>query len=181
MDRLGIAYEAVAPGVDEEPYKQRGLTPVAMVTALARAKAHAVADQYEDAVIIGSDQCAEIDGHILDKPQTEARAVAQLEMLAGRTHRLLTGVCVLDTKTSQVDLRVDEHHLAMRALTTEQLRAYVAYDRPLECAGSYKIESLGVALFESVKGEDGSAIVGLPMMYIARTLAALGVDVFSPR
>ena len=170
LERLGLPFETAAPGVDEDAYKARGLAPQALVLELARAKALAVARD-TDAIVIGSDQVAEIDGLVLGKPGTPERAVQQLQRLAGRTHHLWTGVCVVDGRSGRQVEHVDLHRLTMRALTAAQLAAYVAQDDPVDCAGAYKIDR--------VEGDDATAIVGLPLMFVARALAELGVDVFA--
>lgn len=178
LDRLGVAFTAVAPGVDETPLQSSGLAPRAMVQALALEKAQAVAAHHPNAIVIGSDQCAALGALVLGKPGTEARAVAQLEQLSGQTHDLWTAVCVLAPGGQRYET-VDHHALTMRALGRAQLEAYVARDQPLDCAGAYKIEGIGVALFERVTGQDSTAIVGLPLMWLSATLAALGVDVLT--
>lgn len=172
LDRLGLEYDVVAPGVDESLAKAEGLDPEVLVRRLAREKAEAVHARRADAIVIGSDQCAAIDGRILDKPGTAERAVDQLALLSGRTHRLLTAVHVIGPR---VHVHLDEHRLTMRALERAEIERYVARDAPLDCAGAYKIESLGVSLFERVEGEDATAIVGLPLIALCRILRAAGV------
>lgn len=178
LERLGVDFEALAPNVDEEVVKAAGVSAETLVTTLARAKAEAVGSRVSDAVVIGSDQCAEFRGELLGKPHTRDRAIEQLLSMSGATHTLWTGVAVLDTRSGECLLDVDRHDLTMRALTRSQIEHYVDRDQPLDCAGSYKIEESGIALFESVEGRDFTAIVGLPLTVVARRLAAHGVDVF---
>ncbi len=173
LGRLRVPFEAIAPGVEETPLPEE--TPEALVRRLSAVKARAVFERHPGAVVIGSDQVAELDGEVLGKPGTQARAVEQLARLAGRTHRLLTGLCVLAPGSETID--VDVHLLTMRALSQEQLARYAALDDPIDCAGAYKIESLGAALFAKVEGEDPTAIEGLPLMRLASRLAAVGLDV----
>lgn len=180
LERLGVPFEAVAPEVDEAPWQRKGLAPDAMVATLARAKAEAVAATRPDAIVIGSDQCAAFEGATLGKPGTAARAESQLASLQGRVHDLWTAVCVIGPGGRR-DETVDLHRMTMRSLTGEQIASYVAREQPLDCAGAYKIEGLGVALFDRVDGADSTAIVGLPLMWVARTLAAHGVDVLAAR
>jgi septum formation protein len=177
LARLGLPFHTADPSVDESPFKQRGLPPDQLVAELSRAKARACAAAWPNAVLIGADQCAELDGEILGKPGSVSRAVAQLRRARGRTHRLLTGVCVLDATTSAEMVHVDEHRLTMRALTDAQIRDYVEADQPLDCAGAYKIEALGIALFERIEGCDASAITGLPLMMLTTMLMRVGIDV----
>jgi septum formation protein len=177
---LGLPFDAVAPDLDEQPWHDLGLAPHELVTRLALAKAEAVADRYPDAWVIGGDQIAEIDGDVLNKPGTAERAVRQLARLQGRTHRLCTGLAVVRrvAGVAIVDLQVTE--LTMRVLTEAQLHRYVELDDPVHCAGSYKFESLGAALFERVRGDDPTAIVGLPLLRLTALLSASGFEVLAP-
>ena len=178
LARLGLPFESLAPPFDEEAEKARlaGLDEEALSLALARGKAVSVARVRPEAIVIGSDQIAVIDGERLDKPGSVERACAQLARLAGRTHRLVTSTVVVHEAAGVVLEHVDVHSLAMRALTAAQIAGYVSRDRPLDCAGSYKSESLGIALFERIEGEDATAVVGLPLTAVTRMLASLGVD-----
>ncbi len=179
LERLRIPFEAVDPEVDETPLQQRGLPPKDLVRTLAQTKARAAATRYSHAIILGGDQCATIDGIVLGKPGSIDRAVEQLEELAGRTHQLVTALCVIDTTSGHEDTIVDVHDMTLRPLSRPQIRRYVEVDCPVDCAGSYKLESLGVALFEEVSGRDPTAIVGVPLMRLASMLARVGFDVFT--
>lgn len=176
MARLAAPFVAVDSGLDEAPFKTLGLPPAELVCKLAEAKARAVRQSYPQALIIGSDQCAEIDGQILGKPGSVEANVEQLAMLAGRAHRLLTGLCVLDASSGNCQIHLDVHVLHMRPLTREQIQRYVDRDRPLDCAGGYRIETSGMALFERVEGQDTTAVIGLPMMQLVTTLLKMGFD-----
>ncbi len=180
LTRLGLPFEAIAPGVDESEAKGWGLGPRDLALELAGQKARAVAARNPDAVVIGSDQVGDLDGELLDKPGTDARACAQLASMQGRTHRLWTAVYVVGPAGAEARW-VDETRLTMRALTAEQIAAYVAADQPLDCCGSFRIESLGVALFSKVEGADPTAIEGLPLMRLTTELAAFGLDPFATR
>ena len=122
-----------------------------------------------------------LDGEVLGKPGTEERAVAQLERMSGRSHRLLTAVAVHDTRSGETRVDLDVHTLTMRSLTRAQLEAYVRADRPLGCAGAYMLERRGIALFESIVADpalaDDTAIIGLPMMRTLRLLRGFGMEV----
>jgi MAF protein len=179
LEQLRVAFRAVDPQLDERPFKQAGHASRQLVCTIAEAKARAVAAQFPTAIIIAADQCATIDGDILGKPGSVERAQSQLRRLAGRSHELITGLCVLDATTGRLVTHVDKHVLTMRALTQEQIRRYVEIDEPLGCAGAYKIESVGIALFSRVEGSDPSAIVGMPLMRLAAILQELGVDVLT--
>ena len=179
LERLGVPFEVVDPAVDEDAL--RHLPPEEMVRALAIAKAQATTGL--DGLVIGSDQAVDLGGEVLGKPGTPERAVDQLLKMQGRSHRLLTGVAVHDTRSGRTEVDLDVHVLTMRPLGREALEAYVAYDQPLGCAGSYKLESRGVALFESIQADpdlaDDTAIVGLPLLKTLRLLRNFGWDLWS--
>ena len=175
LERFGIPFDVRGPdGVDERSVE---LPARELVTTLARMKAEAVASLEANAVIIGSDQVAVLDGDILTKPGTSERACAQLQRLAGRTHELLTAVCVIDTATGEHQGHVDVHRIRLRALTEADIQSYVAQERPLDCAGSYKVEGLGISLMDEISGVDFTAIVGLPLIALRRMLHNAGVSV----
>jgi septum formation protein len=151
-----------------------------VAAALALGKAQSLADSYPDALILGADQMAELDGERLHKPGTAEAAAAQLRRLAGRTHRLITAVTLLRGVDGRAETIVDVHELTMRPLSQRAIEAYVARDAPLDCAGSYRIEALGIALFERVSGADFTAIVGLPLTAVVTLLERFGVSVLEP-
>jgi septum formation protein len=177
LQRLGIPFEVMKPPFDEEAAKPAlaHLDVESLSLALARGKTLSVSKLDPEAVVIGSDQIATIDGERLDKPGTHERACAQLKRLRGRSHRLVTALVI--ARGDQVIEHVDAHTLFMRDLSDAQIEDYVRRDKPLDCAGSYKIESLGVALLERVVGEDASAIEGLPLMTLISILERFGVRV----
>lgn len=170
LERAGLgAVTCVAPRCDEEV--DAGAEPVEIVQSLAERKARSVASAHPEALIIGADQVVELDGVVLGKPGTAERALEQLFSLAGREHRLLTGICVYEPRTDRCEVGLDVHRMHMWPLDQERLRRYIAHDRPLDCAGSYRVESAGVALFQAMSGEDYTAIVGLPLCQLAALLA----------
>lgn len=174
LERLGVPFRAVAPAVDERAVE---LPPRALAQRLSYLKAEAAVSVAPDALIIGSDQVACLDGEVLHKPGTPERARAQLAALAGRTHELITGVCVLDAASGERREHLDVHRITLRALDPAEIADYVARDEPLDCAGSYKIEGLGIALMARIDGDDFTAITGLPLMAVARMLSELGCPV----
>ena len=180
LAKLGRTFEVVPPEVDEGPLQASGLSPSELVRALALAKAQAVGERFPEALVIGSDQCAAHAGRVLGKPGSPEAAVEQLVALSGQTHRLFTAVALGDAASGEWQVAVDEHRLTMRSLTERQIRAYVAADRPTQCAGSYKIESRGIGLFERIEGDDFTAIIGLPLLALSRMLIARGVAVPGP-
>ena len=179
VTRLQLPIEAMASPYDEEPVKlaHAHLPLTELVVMLACGKARALAAEHPDALVIGSDQMGDLDGHRLGKPHTFEAACAQLERLQGRAHRLLTAVCVRHGATGREEVALDVHTLVMRPLTRGQIERYVKADGPLDCAGSYRVESLGVALFERITGDDFTAVIGMPLTKTVALLARLGADV----
>jgi septum formation protein len=175
LRRLLPDFECVAPGVDESALRQAGDVPAELAARLASAKAAAVAALRPDAIVIGSDQVATVDGNVLGKPGSTTRAIEQLQSLSGRVHQLHTAVSVQVRGTRRDFLNTTD--LQMRSLTSDEIHRYVARDQPLDCAGSYRIESLGIALFDAIRTDDFTAIIGLPLRALAAVLRELGVAV----
>lgn len=173
LRRLGLDFEARAPLCDEDALKRAGEEPAAQAQRLALAKAESLAATIPDAFILGGDQLVELDGEVLGKPHTVERALAQLRRMRGRTHRLLTAFTLVCPDGVRIT-HLDTHQMTLRALRDDELERYVARDQPLDCAGSYKIEALGISLCERIEGEDFSAIMGLPLMALARVLRERG-------
>ncbi len=172
LARLGIPFRWVAPRFDEAALSRDGKTPRAIAEALAEGKAASIAVTERDATVIGCDQLVALEGRILGKPGSLDRAVEQLQALAGRTHELITALVVLHGAQSFRHTNVTR--LRMRPLTDQEIARYVEHDRPVDCAGSYKLEQRGIVLFESVDTEDQSAITGLPLIRLTSILRALG-------
>ncbi|MCG5500562.1 Maf family protein [Ectothiorhodospira lacustris] len=175
LERLGLAFATCAPDVDETPRSRE--SPEAMVARLARAKAEAVRDRFPDALIIGSDQCAELDGRILGKPGGHDRAVAQLSAASGRSVAFHTGLCLLDAGSGERQEAVVPFRVHFRALSRGEIEDYVRREKPYGCAGSFKSEGLGIALFERLEGDDPTALIGLPLIRLCRMLARAGIPV----
>jgi septum formation protein len=173
LERLGLPFEISRPPYEEQ--HDLPLPPEELVLHLAREKARSLAPQFPDALLLAADQVAELDGRVLTKPGDAARAVEQLGLLAGRTHRLLTGVCVLEARSGRLEEALDVQRMCMRPLSEERLRAYVDLDRPFDCAGSYRVEGPGIALFERMQGDDFTGIIGLPLTRVVELLARFGV------
>lgn len=170
LARLGIPFDAAAPGTDET--RQPGEEPRAMVARLACAKAAVIAEQHPDAAVIGSDQCAVLKGLVLGKPGSVDRAVSQLEAASGQKVRFLTAVAV--QRGTQVHELVDETVVTFRRLDRAEIERYVERELPLDCAGSFKSEGLGITLFERIENEDPSALMGLPLIGLCRLLREAG-------
>lgn len=173
LQRLGLPFTVAAPDVDEAPLP--GETPRALALRLALAKAHAVAAQHPDAVVIGSDQVADLHGQPLGKPGTHERASAQLQRMSGETVIFQTAVAVVCAATGfeQVDLAPVE--VRFRTLTGDEIERYLHAEQPYDCAGSAKSEGLGISLLDAILSDDPTALVGLPLIRTCRMLRAAGL------
>ena len=172
LDRLLDDYEAVDPGVDESNVDD--LAPKNFVRQLARRKAEAVAVNAREALVIGADQLAVLDGTALGKPGDHARAVEQLLAASGKTVTFLTAVCILDSLARTRYEHTDETVVTFRDFDRRLADAYLRHDEPYDCAGSFKLEGAGFVLFDSVRTDDPTALIGLPMIWLAGRLLDLG-------
>ena len=172
LQRLGLPFTVAAPDVDETPLQ--GEAPRALALRLALAKAHAVAAQHPDAVVIGSDQVADLHGQPLGKPGTHERASAQLQRMSGETVIFQTAVAVVCAATGfeQVDLAPVE--VRFRTLTGDEIERYLHAEQPYDCAGSAKSEGLGISLLDAILSDDPTALVGLPLIALSGMLRAAG-------
>lgn len=176
LETLGLPFRALQPLCDEEALKNKNshLAPEALVQMLSLEKAKSLRAQHPEAFIIGGDQACLFEGELLHKPRTNERALAQLQRMQGQTHALLTGVTVIaPTGKEYIDLIPTQ--LKMRKLSPEAIERYVQFDQPLMSAGAYKIESQGLALFESIQTSDFTSIVGLPLLSVVKFLTLEGV------
>jgi MAF protein len=146
---------------------------------MALGKARSLVERYPGALILGSDQVAWCEDRILRKPGTKEKAVKQLMALSGKEHRLVTAVALVDARNGKEWKQVVTNRMRIRKLTRRAARNYVDRDNPVDCAASYKIESLGVALFEFMRGDDPSAIEGLPLIKVSKLLRQAGLEVLS--
>jgi MAF protein len=178
LEDLGIQCQNDAPDIDESPVP--GEAPATLVERLAVAKARAVAPRHPQALIIGADQVASIDGHMLGKPGGRAAAIAQLERLSGRQVCFLTGLCLLNTLSGQTQSRCESFWVSFRSLSREHIAAYVEREQPYDCAGGFKSEGLGIALFSRLEGADPNALIGLPLIRLVSMLKHEGIDVLAP-
>ena len=147
-----------------------------MVQRLAIEKARAVAQQYPDALVIGSDQTAVIDNTTIGKPGTGPAAVRQLQHASGRSVDFLTAVCLLSPAATEPLLHLDQTRVHFRTLSLEEIERYITAESPLNCAGSFKSEGLGITLFEKVENDDPTALIGLPLIGLAALLRQAGVS-----
>ena len=175
LERLSVPFEAVAPAVDEESLKDPTWEPRRLAEHLAQAKAESLRQAYPTALLLGADQVAACEGHLLGKPGTVARAIEQLSLLQGRAHQLVTSICLLTPQGAFC--HTDVTTLVMRPLRRDEIERYVEADRPLDSAGAYLLERLGIALFERIESRDFTAIVGLPLIELAAMLRRAGLNV----
>lgn len=174
LGRLGLPFDAAAPEVEESRLPDE--SPEALVLRLSEAKARAVASQFSDALVIGSDQVAVIDGQVLGKPGSRERAIAQLVCASGRRVTFLTGLCLVDAASGRTHRACETFHVHFRTLSAEQVSRYVDREQPFNCAGSFKSEGYGVTLFERLEGDDPSALIGLPLIRLVDLLGREGVE-----
>lgn len=173
LRRLCPEFEQRAPGTDETALPDEA--PQDRALRLAVAKAEAAADGMDNSLVIGSDQVAELDGTLLDKPGTSERARVQLAASSGRAVHFHTALCLLDTRDGRRHTYIDHTRVRFRVLSDEEIARYVEREHPLDCAGSFKCEGLGISLFERIDNEDPSALIGLPLIALARLLREAGV------
>ena len=178
LERLRLPFEVVAPHVDETP--QPGEAPAALAQRLALAKAQAVAALRPDAVVIGSDQVADLDGEPIGKPGTHERAVAQLQRMRGRRITFQTAVAVVRADRAYARVQLAPVGVSFRALGDAEIEHYLRTEQPYDCAGSAKCETLGIALLDAINSDDPTALVGLPLIRTCAMLREAGLDPLAP-
>lgn len=167
-------FQTAAPNVDETP--QPNEQPEQLVERLAIAKAQALAAEYPEHILIGSDQVAVVDGQVLGKPGTTAKAIAQLQSMRGKQVMFLTGLAIFDSAGQRVQSCVEPFEVSFRELTDAEITAYVEREQPLNCAGSFKSEALGISLFASLRGDDPNSLIGLPLIRLLAMLREWGIN-----
>ena len=175
LEKLAIPFEIVAPDVDESRLANE--SPEQLVARLSELKAKAVAKNYADALIIGSDQVAIVDGQIIGKPGTHENAVAQLKRATGKRVSFLTGLCLYNTRSQRTQIDVVPYYVIFRQLNDAQIENYLQKERPYNCAGSFKSEGLGIVLFERLEGDDPNTLMGLPLIKLIKMLESEGFPV----
>lgn len=180
LERLGLSFAKLSPAVNEDELKLNlsHLPPRELALRLAQAKVESVAAENPGAIVIGGDQLVALGEQILGKPLTQANARRQLQLLSGQNHQLITASTLAVAGRPMLS-DVNVSRLQMRKLTAEQIAHYVERDQPLQCAGAYRFESLGIALFSQIEMSDNTAIEGLSLVFVVSALAKLGVDVLS--
>jgi septum formation protein len=179
LERLRLPFETDAPAVDETP--QAGETPAALSERLALAKAREVARRHTDAVVIGSDQVAELDGRPIGKPGSHERAAEQLRAMSGRAVVFHTALAVVRPSTGYEGLRQVAVSVRFRTLSEAEIEAYLRAEQPYDCAGSAKCEGLGIALLEAIESDDPTALIGLPLIATHTLLREAGLDPLAAR
>ena len=174
LARLRLNFDYASPDIDENPLPNE--TPYELVSRLSETKARALANTYPSHLIIGSDQVAVLDGEILGKPHNHERAFQQLKAASGKEVSFKTGLCLLNAATDEQQLYVEEYRVQFRELSDEQINLYLSYEQPFDCAGSFKCEGLGIALFEKLSGDDPNTLIGLPLIRLVDMLRSFGID-----
>lgn len=175
LQKLGLPFTTAKPDTDETPLP--GEQAQQLVTRLAQSKAMACAGEHSEHLIIGSDQVCVIDGAIIGKPHTVENACRQLKAASGKTITFYTGLCLHNAKTGESEVICEPFHVHFRQLTDTEIRHYVEREQPLNCAGSFMCEGLGIALFERLEGRDPNTLVGLPLIALREMLAKQGISV----
>ena len=173
LSRLHLPFSVVSPNIDESI--RVGETPVDTAMRLALEKAQYIALTHPEAIIIGADQVATVDNVQLGKAGNHANALKQLQMMRGKTVLFHSALCVLDARTGQSDVRDVITRATLRDLSDEELSAYLHIEQPYDCAGSAKVEGLGITLLEKVESDDPTALIGLPLIALTEMLRAVGI------
>jgi septum formation protein len=180
LTRLGLTFEWASPDIDESPLLNEGgkanESADALVTRLSLAKAKALAAKYPNHLLIGSDQVAVLGNQIIGKPHTYEQAFTQLRNASGNQVIFKTGLCLLNASSGKSQVLVEEFRVEFRELSDDQIHHYLTYEQPYDCAGSFKCEGLGIALFSKLSGDDPNTLMGLPLIRLVDMLRAEGVD-----
>jgi len=175
LDQIGLNYTSAAP--DFEEIHPDSLSPAGIARQFAESKARSLTNQYPDSLIIGSDQTASLNHQILTKPGSIESACKQLQACAGKEVVFHSGLAVLNTRTNSIQLSVNPTIVKFRPLTPIQIEHYVAAERPLDCCGSFKVEGLGISLFESISSNDPYSLIGLPLIDLISMLKTEGLSI----
>ena len=175
LERLNLVFDVAAPDVDESPRPQEA--PQALALRLACAKAQAVRHAWPDSLIIGSDQVAVVGDTYLDKPGNFDNALAQLSLMRGKAVSFFTALCLLNSRTGQQQTAIVPVTVHMRNFSDRQIERYLHAEQPYDCAGSARIEALGITLVEKMAGDDPNALIGLPLIALCDMLRQEGIEV----
>ncbi|MGE9550407.1 Maf family protein [Erwinia amylovora] len=174
LEKLGLPFITAAPEVDETAQPDENATDLVM--RLAAAKARALADKFPRHCIIGSDQVCVIDGKITGKPHTEEKACEQLSLASGHSVIFYTGLALFDSRNNNMQVICEPYSVDFRQLSAQEIINYVRKEQPLNCAGSFKSEGLGITLFDRLSGRDPNTLVGLPLIALCEMLRVAGSD-----
>lgn len=174
LERLGLPFECAAPAIDETP--QTGESTEQLTQRLALSKAQALASRFPEHLIIGSDQVLMLDGQPVSKPGNHAAATEQLARCSGRTLRFSTGLCLLNSATGDYQLACEPFDVSFRELGSDSIERYLRRERPYDCAGSFKMEGLGITLFHALNGDDPNSLIGLPLIRLCEMLRNEGLQ-----
>lgn len=176
LNKLHLDFQCESPSCDETPASNESAD--ALVTRLAYEKALSCADDpSSERLIIGSDQVCVLNGQIVGKPHTKSVAIEQLNQASGKVVTFYTGLCVLNSKTKEFETIVEPFKVHFRTLSSSQINRYLDMEQPYQCAGSFKSEGLGIALFERLEGDDPNALIGLPLIRLIKLLERFGIQV----
>ncbi|MEZ9199118.1 nucleoside triphosphate pyrophosphatase [Shewanella sp. 10N.286.54.B9] len=175
LEKLNLPFSCCSPEVDETPLENE--SPADLVLRLAKLKAAAGADKYSEGIVIGSDQVAVINNKIIGKPLNRETAIEQLSQSSGQAITFYTGLAVHNVKNGNVEAIVEPYIVHFRTLSQQAISNYVDIEQPFYCAGSFKCEGLGIALFEQLEGKDPNTLIGLPLISLIDLLHRQGVDV----
>tara|TARA_R110001583_G_scaffold7136_5_gene35487 strand:+ start:7989 stop:8579 length:591 start_codon:yes stop_codon:yes gene_type:complete len=178
LAKLGLPFIKVSPDIDESSLA--GEKPEQLVQRLSEQKAYKIAESHPNALIIGSDQVAVLDGEVLGKPGNHDNAVKQLTAASGKTVKFLTGLALLNSQTGHIQSLVESFEVGFKTLSASQIDFYLRQEQPYQCAGSFKSEGFGISLFSKLNGNDPNSLIGLPLIRLISLLEAEGVDVLQP-
>lgn len=173
LERLGLAFDCAAPDIDESPHTDE--TARELTRRLALGKAQALAGRFTDHLIIGSDQVLLLDGQPVSKPGNHAAARQQLRRCSGRTVEFTTSLCLLNSRTGAYQLASEPFHVSFRELDEDSIERYLLREQPYDCAGSFKMEGLGITLFRALRGDDPNSLIGLPLIRLCEMLRQEGL------
>ncbi|WP_038927206.1 Maf family protein [Dickeya chrysanthemi] len=174
LEKLGLPFVCAAPDIDETPHD--GENAVSLVRRLAISKARALANRYPNHLIIGSDQVCVLEGAITGKPHTPENAIRQLQQASGQCITFYTGLVLFNSSTAHLQSVVEPFDVYFRTLSTREIERYVDIEQPLDCAGSFKSEGLGITLFDRLSGRDPNTLIGLPLITLLELLREEGVN-----
>ena len=175
LERLNIPFSTASPDINEASLKNKNLDHFTLSRELSLLKARNISSTFKDAIVIGGDQVASFNHAILSKPKTKQKALQQLLSMTGKEHQLVTSLAIIANGREYIHTCIA--NMKMRHLTEEQIIRYIDIDEPLQSCGSYKLEALGISLFEKIDCDDYTSIIGIPLMWTAKLLSELGIEI----